>query len=335
MPPPDSLFQQPLPGHLHPDTVFSTFRNDTADSFFQHLTDQSDNGYGLRLLEAPQFLMPEWMMFLVVLFIIFLFYVLAILWPQLMEKKNLSRIKKEAATDLQTNHLSYDECLQQYNPYYAALPADLKERFLLRTITFMRSKEFRFHELPYEPYIPLLISGAAVQLTFGLKNYLMDYFPVIHVIRKEYVLKMDRETYYGHVSHSGIYIAWNHFLEGYSDYYDSINVGLHEMAHAISFDVFLGQCDHHDYAFRSRLEEFAEEGRPVFRAMRQGMSHLLDDYGATNFDEFWAVCVETFFENPGSFYRQMPDLYFAVAELLNQDPLRTIKIIDNELAGLA
>jgi MtfA peptidase len=107
------------------------------------------------------------------------------------------------------------------------------------------------------------------------------------------------------------------------------------MAHAVSYNIFLGQQDRDDIAFRQRLQDFEGEGRPVFRAMRQVTSHLPDDYGATNFDEFWAVCVETFFENPAEFSRTMPDLYISIVELLNQDPLKPEKIIDRKLAGLA
>jgi Mlc titration factor MtfA (ptsG expression regulator) len=174
----------------------------------------------------------------------------------------------------------------------------------------------------------VLISGAAVQLTFGLRNYLMDYFDVIHVMRKEYVLNSDKETYYGHVSRNGIHISWNRFREGYGDYTDSVNVGLHEMAHALQFDVYLGLEDHHDRGFKDRLSDFSEEGRPVFRAMRKGMSHLLDDYAMTNFDEFWAVSVETFFENPEEFREKLPALYQEMSVLLNQDPLYPGNVID-------
>ena len=241
---------------------------------------------------------------------------------------------KAAVKKAEEMNFEYDGVLKKYNPYYAALSLDDKQRFLLRTVEFMQAKEFRYHSMQEEAYIPVLISGAAVQITFGLKNFLMDYFPIIHIIKKEYVLEMDKETYYGHVSRTGIYISWNHFLEGFADYTDSMNVGLHEMAHAISFDIFLGQQDRHDFAFKKRLKDFVEEGKPVFRAMRQGASHLLDDYGATNFDEFWAVCVETFFENPLEFNRNMPDLYISIVELLNQDPLKPGKIINRNLAGL-
>lgn len=242
--------------------------------------------------------------------------------------------KKLARAVVEEKGTEYDEWLSRYNPYYASLPLHMRSRFMQRTVEFAQSKEFRFHELEEDESILILISAAAVQLTFGLPNFLMDYFHVIHVIRKEYVLHHDNETYYGHVSRNGIYISWDHFARGYHDYTDGVNVGLHEMAHAISYDVFLGYQDRHDRGFKRRLQEFRVEGGPVFRAMKEGDPHLLDSYAATNFDEFWAVCVETFFETPESLRDEEPGLYATICELLNQDPTRQDKIIDKRMAGI-
>ncbi len=251
----------------------------------------------------------------------------AVQTPKLRRKR-----AEEKATE---NGPVYNEWLSKYNPYYSSLSPELRQRFLIRTIEFAQAKEFRFHEIEEKDYMLILISGAAVQMTFGLKNFLMDYFPVIHVIRKEYTLHHDNETYYGHVSRNGIYISWSHFLAGYEDYTDSVNVGLHEMAHAVSYDVFLGMQDRHDRKFKQRLQEFRLEGGPIYRALRQGDSQVLDDYAATNFDEFWAVCVETFFESPEEFRNEEPGLYQSICDLLNQDPTRPGKIIDKKIAGIS
>ncbi len=269
------------------------------------------------------------------LFIAIMF--IAVGWHRLEDFFGWTRKKRSklATVAVDTKGIEYDNWLCRYNPYYKSLSVADKKFFLHRTTEFMQAKEFRFHSMVEEEYIPVLVSGAAVQMTFGMKNYLMDYFPVIHIIRKEYTLNIDKETYYGHVSRSGIYISWNSFLEGYEDYADSVNVGLHEMAHAVSYDVFLGQQDRHDVDFKERLQAFAKQARPVFRAMRKGASHILDDYATTNFDEFWAVCVETFFENAEEFQRTMPDLYLSVCDLLNQNPLKPERIMNRELAGLA
>jgi len=297
-----------------------------VSTILQHTRGQADEG--TRHSDLYYFAL----VFFVVTIIILFHYIGAFIkrqWTNRYYKKELSKVD----ATLNEQQADYHTILEQFNPYYAGLDSSLQQRFLRRTIMFMRQKQFRFHSLKPDSQIALLVSGAAVQMTFGLKNYLLDYFPTIHIIRNDYELEMDHETYYGHVSKTGIYIAWNRFREGFADYEDGINVGLHEMAHAVSFDVFLGQVDRHDMAFRQRLEEFSEEGLPVFRAMRAGTRHLLDNYGATNFDEFWAVCAETFFENPEAFKQNLPDLYFAMAELLNQDPLLRAKIINHELAG--
>ena len=41
-----------------------------------------------------------------------------------------------------------------------------------------------------------------------------------------------------------------------------------------------------------------------------------------NYHEFWAVSVETFFENPVCMRLDLPDLYQAMVDLLRQDPLQ-------------
>ncbi len=72
--------------------------------------------------------------------------------------------------------------------------------------------------------------------------------------------------------------------------------------------------------------------------MQAGGRNLLGDYAATNYHEFWAVSVEVFFENPVQFRHELPDLYEAMARVLNQDPLHftsgsTTIIRRSELTG--
>lgn len=324
--PPDTIYIPDITGPLPPSQEWldSIRANELIDSLrLPVLRLQTGN--------QPHYLLPEWQMFLIVVIIV-LFMVGS---PMLKEKIEESSRHNFGSKRIQGRDPQYDTWLTKYNPYYNSLSPAEKERFLSRTMRFMECKEFRFHAMVEEEYIPVLISAAAVQVTFGLKNYLLDYFPIIHVIRKEYTLDIDKETYYGHVSRNGIYISWDNFLEGYNDYDDSINLGLHEMAHAVSYDVYLGEQDEYDEDFKTKLQSFSEKGIPVFREMRKGTRYIIDDYGCTNFDEFWAVCVETFFENAAEFQRLLPGLYAAIAGLLNQNPLNPKKIIDPELAGLA
>jgi Mlc titration factor MtfA (ptsG expression regulator) len=48
---------------------------------------------------------------------------------------------------------------------------------------------------------------------------------------------------------------------------------------------------------------------------------FLGSYAASRYEEFWAVCVEHFFERPTAFKIHLPDLYTAMCVLLNQDIL--------------
>lgn len=318
MPPPDTTQLPP-----HPGTVLS------EDSLYRYyvslLADRAD---------GSPFLLPEWLMFLIVLGVILLIYLY-----QARVEAVAARLK-ERLLHKKANHLLlkkgpvFTQWLNEYNPYFRSLSNELKTRFLFRTAAFIQSRRFVFHSIKEEEYIPVLVSGAAVQLTFGLKNYLMDFYSTIHIVGGAYQRRHDPNTYFGHVTDKGIHVAWNHFVKGYANYHDSVNVGLHEMAHAVSLDVFLGQSDRHDQYFRKRLEGFTEQGRPVFRALKSGAPHLLSDYATLNFDEFWAVCIETFFENGEELRRLEPGLYLSLCELLNQDPLTPGKIIDPDLAGL-
>ncbi len=335
--PPDTSFIPGVTGPPPPvDTLIDSISREDLlwqQSLQQHLDSLGEAYMRSKESAPPQFLLPQWLIFLLVMVIVFLLVLRPVLKERRETQTKVLRFnrKNEDKDKDQDQDQQYDHWLNRYNPYYSCLSIPQKKRFLHRVKQFMHSKEFRFHAMVEEEYIPVLISGAAVQLTFGLRNYLMDYFDVIHVMRREYVLNIDKETYYGHVSKNGIHISWNRFLEGYGDYTDSLNVGLHEMAHALQFDAYLGLEDHHDRGFKERLSDFSEEGRPVFRAMRKGMSHLLDDYAMTNFDEFWAVSVETFFENPSAFREKLPALYQEMSQLLNQDPLLPGNAID---AGL-
>jgi Mlc titration factor MtfA (ptsG expression regulator) len=222
-------------------------------------------------------------------------------------------------------HNAYDAVLQQYIPYYRNLNTVLRERFLKRTLIFRATKHFEFVEMEEEEHMSLLISAAAVQLTFGLQHFLMEHFRKIYIMKRDYHYGLFNVPFQGHVSEDGIYLSWNNFLNSYANYSDGDNVGLHEMAHALAY-VNFPEHEHEgeDEAFQYRwFKTFTATGREVFNRMQAGEMNLLGSYAATNYQEFWAVCVENFFERPSSFKIQLPELYDAICKLLNQDMLKS------------
>jgi Mlc titration factor MtfA (ptsG expression regulator) len=48
---------------------------------------------------------------------------------------------------------------------------------------------------------------------------------------------------------------------------------------------------------------------------------IMDNYGATNPAEFFAVATETFFEKPGQMKKKAPDLYAELTGFYKVDPI--------------
>ncbi len=226
----------------------------------------------------------------------------------------------------------YDTLLSRCNPYYRSLGKAGKDRFLKRVLHFMEVKEFQYIDLESDESMPLLVGAAAIQLTFGLESYLLDYFKTIYIIRDKYRYGPYNMPFEGHVSEDGIYLSWNHFVREFTDYSDGQNVGLHEMAHALTYVNFTVQ-EGRDKAFHDYFHESSAVARPIFERMQAGETTLLDSYAATSYQEFWAVSIETFFERSTTFRRQLPELYASLCALLNQDPLTAEKILQEKTTG--
>jgi len=247
------------------------------------------------------------------------------LWQQYQGRRTAATV----AALLEANNQQYDEWLAEYNAYYKSLPPHMRQRFLERVVAFILSKEIRCVNLPAEERMPLLIGAAAVQISFGLDKYLLDYFDTIYVMQHNYNYGVFARPFEGHVNSQGIYLSWDNFLKGYADYTDAENVGIHEMAHALAYVNFMaGANDAQDDAFIGRFYAFSAVARPIFNAMQDGEETMLNSYAASNYNEFWAVAVETFFERSLRMKVYMPDLYQAMCDLLNQDPLLPEKLLE-------
>ena len=220
----------------------------------------------------------------------------------------------------------YHTTISQYITYYNKLPDAGKLRFLKRVYYFKKSKQFHYIDLQEMPEMSVLLSASAVQVTFGLRAYLLPFFKNIYITADAYRTKEIDVLAVGHVSITGIYIAWKYFLQGFSNNADGVNTALHEMAHALrhqnqmkSFGI--------DKEFHTDFSKYMQQYGPVLiQALIQRRS-FLRSYAFTDFEEFWAVSVEAFFELPGELKTYLPGIYTTLCEVLNQDPLNDKKII--------
>jgi Mlc titration factor MtfA (ptsG expression regulator) len=212
--------------------------------------------------------------------------------------------------------------------YFNQLSQVQKLRFIKRVQAFMVGKRFHFEGLEQRFHIPVLISASAVQLTFGLHNYKLNHFKDIYILGDAYKLDEYSEYFVGHVEPGSIYLSWEHFLYGYSISDDNINPGLHEMAHALLYNNFYAEYGP-DTKFRLNYELFSVTTGPLIAEVITKRKSYLRGYAFSNIQEFWAVSIEAFFENPKELKYFMPALYNALCSILNQDPATKNKIITN------
>jgi Mlc titration factor MtfA (ptsG expression regulator) len=232
-------------------------------------------------------------------------------------------LSSASAQDWQT---TYSNIISLYIPYYSRLPEELRKKFLERTFQFRSLKNFHFVGITEQAEIPILISAAAVQLTLGLEKYELAFFKDIYITLDAYKSGDATELYVGHVAPNGIYLSWKYFLQGFSDSQDNVNVAIHELAHALAHESFIEESGV-DWDFRTDFARFSEQSGPEMVKWLMSRKSFLRPYAFTNFQEFWAVAVEAFFESPAEFKRQMPELYGSLCNVLNQDPLSSRIVI--------
>ena len=167
--------------------------------------------------------------------------------------------------------------------------------------------------------IRVLISASAVQLTFGLRDYTISHLHTINVFPHVFYSKFYHTSFKGLNTQNGILsLSWNDFKEGYATEHDKINLGLHELAHALNIDLVEdGNFDEH---FSSYFGKWSDVALNDYNNLKEGKVNFLRSYGGTNMHEFFAVCVEHFFAVPTEFKNQLPRLYNFLVLMLNQDP---------------
>jgi MtfA peptidase len=215
----------------------------------------------------------------------------------------------------------YHSIVSKYIRYYNRLGLEDQRKFLFRTFLFRKARRFHYIEVKESAEMPILISAVAIQLTFGLDKYMLNYFNEIYVLKDDYHYGFYSRPFMGHVDQSGIYLSWDNFIKGVSGQTPYCNVGLHEMGHALAYVTFITETEE-DKHFKKEFKNFSKVARPIFADMQGGNRNLLGEYAAVNYHEFWAVSVETFFENPVCMRLDLPELYQAMVDLLRQDPLQ-------------
>lgn len=139
-----------------------------------------------------------------------------------------------------------------------------------------------------------------------------------------YIVHEDRHSTLGESWTRGpVILSWDHALHGGLDARDGHNVVIHEFAHQL--DSLTGHTNgipvlRKGQAYAGWERAMLDAYNDHVKRVKRGGQTLIDPYGATNHEEFFAEAIVTFFERPQALRSEEPALYVQLVELLALDP---------------
>jgi Mlc titration factor MtfA (ptsG expression regulator) len=120
-----------------------------------------------------------------------------------------------------------------------------------------------------------------------------------------------------------VVLAWDEVQKGASDIRDGENLVFHEFAHQLDYDYGATshiESENDQSSYLSWGWVVGNEYNNLLEALKRNQKTLIDEYGATNLAEFFAVVTEYFFEKPHELQKKHPELYQQLKEFYQQDP---------------
>ena len=119
-----------------------------------------------------------------------------------------------------------------------------------------------------------------------------------------------------------VILSWDDVTRGVADFSDGHNVVLHEFAHQLDAEsgVTNGAPPLRSNSYRAWAAIFTRNFEDLEARAIRGLDTVMDEYGATNPAEFFAVATETFFEKPHELHQRRPDLYEQLQKYYRVDP---------------
>jgi MtfA peptidase len=210
--------------------------------------------------------------------------------------------------------------LEQYSEYYKALNGELKKRFIRRFYKFYRLKTFDFHyESSRQKEDVFFVCKELTRITFGFSDFHLIDFTDFHFHADAYHLQPFNALAYGHTSDRGyLQLASNKMREGVINHDNGENLLLHELAHAVNIQK---TSIDFDKRYNRIYESWTAFAQRHIDHVKNGGDTILRKYAFSNIDEMLAVNTEYFFERPQELKQELPEMYFFMRYLYNQNPL--------------
>jgi len=223
-------------------------------------------------------------------------------------------------------------------PFYRLLPPEDQKELQRHILIFLGEKRFEgCGGLRMTDEIKVTIAAQACILLLHRQTDYYPGLPSILVYPQSYVapgaehlaggvLVEGEDVRLGESWHHGsVVLSWDDVRRSAADVHDGHNVVLHEFAHQLDSSGAKGDSTP-VLQSRSSFIAWARILQRDYRKLRDEVGRnsptLLDEYGAVNPAEFFAVATECFFEVPKELQRLHPQLYQELKRFYQQDPAR-------------
>jgi MtfA peptidase len=210
-------------------------------------------------------------------------------------------------------------------PFYLRLPDDFRHFFNYRLHQLIKSFEFVNMEnhLDIDLSLKAVLLVQANRLTLGFKQYKYDAFPIIEIHPDVYYSEMTHHWHKGDTSVEDgvIRLSAKYLNEGDNVSTDGLNLAIHEYAHAVMMELFVGNEREGFFENYVQYKNCALKNLDICKEKA-----LLRSYAYSNDQEFFAVVSEVFFEEPLLIKENVPDLYETLCKLYNQQPDKIIPL---------
>ncbi len=216
------------------------------------------------------------------------------------------------------------QLLEQKFPYYARLSEKHKREFREKLQVILTSKSFigRSEIRVVTSEMKILIGATIVMVTFGWDDIRLRHFSRILIYPDTYYSTISKQYHRGEVNprHGIIVLSWSCFLEGMENDRDGVNLGIHEVAHALKLENQIYYNEEFEFFNPEVYQSFELLANEQIQKINSGKPTVFRSSGGLNADEFFAVSLETFFEKPHEFFDYNPVLYGTLVSLMRQDP---------------
>lgn len=215
--------------------------------------------------------------------------------------------------------------IERHLPYYQQLAPPEQGRFRKRMALYMEANDFKAQGMESVPEdLKAVAAACAVQLTFGLKDFLLPKFE--NIIYYPHPFPSPQHPEHFHASEiyeeDGVIIfSAEQLMPGFLQPFQYYNIGLHEYAKA-----FLASYPGHN---SRRLPETIWENLQSVSGYSKNAIHQwinLKDIDPQ------PVAIVHFFTYPQAFQNTLPQLYAEYSRAFNQSPANAVAPVQGELA---